>query len=137
MNGIDKRTKVYKEWVKNHEKESSGLGDTVEKITKATGIKKVVEKFTPEGYDCGCDDRKNKLNELFPYAKPLCFNEQEFNYLADFFDTNVTTVTPTVQKEVLAIYNRIFTDKKQATNCGQCFFNGVVDKLQKVYNQYL
>ena len=51
MNGMDKRTKAYKEWVKNHEKESSGLGDTVEKITKATGIKKVVEKFTPEGED--------------------------------------------------------------------------------------
>ena len=29
----DKRTKAYKEWVKNHQKTSEGLGDTVEKIT--------------------------------------------------------------------------------------------------------
>lgn len=44
---------------------SKGLGDTVEKITKATGIKKLVEKYGPS--DCGCDQRRDKLNEMFPY----------------------------------------------------------------------
>jgi len=43
---------------------SKGLGDTVEKFTKITGIKKVVEAITD---DCGCDKRKDKLNKLFPY----------------------------------------------------------------------
>jgi len=43
---------------------SKGLGDTVEKITKITGVKKVVEMITD---DCGCDKRKEKLNKLFPY----------------------------------------------------------------------
>ena len=50
--------------------ESKGLGDTIEKITKTTGIKKVVEtvnKFT--GNDCGCNDRKEFLNKKFPYKK--------------------------------------------------------------------
>ena len=41
---IDKRTKdykEYKEWKKKFENDSSvGLGDVVEKITEATGIKK-------------------------------------------------------------------------------------------------
>ena len=137
MSGMDKRTKEYKEWVKNHENESRGFGDTLEKISKATGIKKLVERFTPEGKDCGCEGRKNSLNKILPYVKPLCLNEEEFNYLANFFDDSITTVNSKTQKEVLVIYNRIFQDKKQATNCGQCFFNGVVDKLQKVYNQYL
>ena len=47
---------------------SKGLGDTIEKITKVTGIKKVVDivnKTTNK--DCGCDKRKEKLNKLFPY----------------------------------------------------------------------
>jgi hypothetical protein len=44
---------------------SKGLGDTVEKITKATGIKKLVEKYGPA--DCGCAQRRDKLNEMFPY----------------------------------------------------------------------
>jgi len=48
--------------------QSRGLGDTVEKITKATGVKKIVETVSKAmGKDCGCKGRKNKLNKLFPY----------------------------------------------------------------------
>jgi len=43
-----------------------GFGDTLERFTKATGIKKIVEKTTK---DCGCNKRKEKLNKLFPYKK--------------------------------------------------------------------
>ena len=43
---------------------SKGLGDSIEKFTKATGIKKIVEKLPG---DCGCKKRKDKLNKLFPY----------------------------------------------------------------------
>jgi hypothetical protein len=38
---------------------SQGLGDTIEKITTATGIKKVVKKVSK---GCGCEERRNKLN---------------------------------------------------------------------------
>jgi hypothetical protein len=44
---------------------SKGLGDTVEKITKATGIKSLFDNVT--GGDCGCNKRKEKLNKKFPY----------------------------------------------------------------------
>ena len=47
----DKRTKAYKEWKAKQEKEAKGLGDTIESITEATGIKKVV-KFVAGDY-CG------------------------------------------------------------------------------------
>jgi hypothetical protein len=40
-----------------------GLGDTIEKITTATGIKKVVDKISEAtGKDCGCEERKERLN---------------------------------------------------------------------------
>ena len=45
---------------------SKGLGDTIEKITKATGIKKVVEAVAGKK-DCGCGKKKKNLNRLFPY----------------------------------------------------------------------
>ena len=51
-------------------KKSKGLGDSIEKITKATGIKKVVEtvsKITKK--PCNCGKRKDTLNRLFPYNK--------------------------------------------------------------------
>lgn len=38
---------------------SKGLGDTIEQITKATGIKAVVKIFTDiTGVDCNCDAKK-------------------------------------------------------------------------------
>ena len=49
-------------------KKSKCLGDTIEKITKATGIKKVVDTVSKAtGKDCGCNKRKENLNRLFPY----------------------------------------------------------------------
>ena len=47
---------------------SKGLGDTIEKITKATGIKKGVDKIT-RNKDSGCNKRKNILNKAYPYNK--------------------------------------------------------------------
>ena len=56
--------------------QSKGLGDTIEKITEATGIKKAVEVFTKAtGIDCKCEERKAKLNNLIPYRRKVnCLN---------------------------------------------------------------
>ena len=49
---------------------SKGLGDSIEKFTTATGIKKVVNKISKAtGKDCGCGKRKDTLNRMFPYKK--------------------------------------------------------------------
>ena len=49
-------------------KKSKGLGDSIEKITKITGIKSFVNKVNKIiGTDCGCDKRQIKLNKFLPY----------------------------------------------------------------------
>jgi hypothetical protein len=49
--------------------QSKGLGDTIEKITEYTGIKKVVETVAKvTGKDCGCNKRRDTLNRVFPYS---------------------------------------------------------------------
>jgi len=49
---------------------SRGLGDSIEKITRATGIKAVVDKVSKvTEKPCGCDERRDTLNRLFPYKK--------------------------------------------------------------------
>lgn len=45
-----------------------GLGDLVAKVTEVTGIKSVVEAVA--GEDCGCAQRQQKLNEMFPFNTP-------------------------------------------------------------------
>ena len=48
---------------------SKGLGDTIDKITKATGLKSLSDIASRAlGYrNCGCDKRKAWLNKQFPY----------------------------------------------------------------------
>lgn len=51
-------------------KDHKGLGDTIEAITKKTGVKKVVDKVAEvTGKECGCKKRRDKLNRAFPYKK--------------------------------------------------------------------
>ena len=129
----DKRSKGYKKWKKNHEAKSEGVGDTVAKITKATGIEKAV-KFLA-GEDCGCEERKQILNHIFPYQKPLCFTEDEYNYLSERIG-KINQVTVPEQKELLSIYNRVFKDNRELTSCSSCFLNGVWKKLERVFKEY-
>ena len=49
---------------------SRGLGDSIHKFTKATGIKSVVDKVS-QGLNipCGCEARREALNRMVPYNK--------------------------------------------------------------------
>lgn len=113
--------------------ESKGLGDTIEKITEATGIKKAVKWLL--GDDCGCDERKAKLNQMFPYKKPNCLTESEYEYLHNWFTKTRTQISNTEQREILAIYNRVFNAKETISSCSTCWRDRI-NQLKKVYEEY-
>ena len=49
---------------------SKDLGDSIEKLTKATGIKKMVDTMSKGlNLPCGCEARKGVLNKIFPYKQ--------------------------------------------------------------------
>jgi hypothetical protein len=49
---------------------SRGLGDDIEKITKATGIKTMVEVVANKlNVPCGCSKRQEQLNKLLSYNR--------------------------------------------------------------------
>lgn len=52
-------------------KESEGLGDTIAKITHALKIDELATSIAELAgkEDCGCNRRREQLNELFPYKK--------------------------------------------------------------------
>ena len=114
-------------------KKAQGLGDTIEQITEVTGIKKLV-KFIA-GDDCGCDERKAKLNALFPYNKPECLTEVEYNYLNDSQVLLKDSIKPSEQDAILKIFNRVFHVNQEPTSCGSCF-KEIIEKMQKVFNEY-
>ena len=133
---LDKRTKEYKsyaEWKENQEAASTGLGDSIEKITEATGIKAAV-KFIA-GEDCGCDQRKDKLNKLFNYNKPNCLTEEEYNFLADFYSQPRNVISGLDKQQLLTIYNRVFNANKRMTSCSACMRN-IYGKLKEYFEAY-
>ena len=106
-------TKKSKKTTKTSKTETStkskGLGDTIEKITTATGIKAAVKAVV--GEDCGCDERKEKLNKMIPYRRePECLNEEEIAYLS----TGVLkkkTLTYDDRVQIATIHARVFHHK--------------------------
>ena len=114
-------------------KQAEGLGDTVENILEATGIAKVAKWVM--GEDCGCDERKKKLNELWRYKRPECLTEDEYTYLDKFYNRGGGSVIPSTQIELLKIYNRVMHEKMQPTSCPSCL-REVVNKLNQLYAVY-
>lgn len=113
---------------------AKGLGDSIEKVTEATGIKKVVEKVSETlGVDCGCDQRKEWLNSIFPYRKPNCPNEADTAYLSDYFASKRTNVSREEQIALGGIYERVFNKKWRFTNCASCL-RGMIADLKAVYD---
>jgi len=113
--------------------QAKGLGDTVESVLKATKIDKVAKFIL--GEDCGCDERKAKLNALFPYKKPLCLTESEYEWLKAWIETKTNQVTPSDQAQILVIYNRIFLQRNEPSNCSSCL-KDMVDQLKQVMLTY-
>ena len=119
---------------KRKKKKSKGFGDTVEKFTEATGIKKVVKWIA--GEDCGCDKRKEKLNQMFKYkSDPQCLTEPEYNYLKDFFKVAKQSLKQEEQREILKISNRVFSEKREVSSCGSCV-RELIKQMQRLYDIY-
>lgn len=114
-------------------KKAVGLGDTVESILAATHVDKMAKWLL--GDDCGCEARKKKLNELFPYRNPECLEEPEYRFLKEWFDKNTNVVKPSEQATMLKIHSRIFKVRNEPTSCVPCLLDKV-NQLRTVYNQY-
>ena len=115
-------------------KKAQGLGDTVENVFEATGVSKIAKWIL--GDDCNCDQRKEALNKLFPYSKPNCLNEQDYNFLKEFFEVTRGAVVPTTQYRLNQIYTNVFNKPAEFTSCGSCLLDRI-NELKKIYDSYV
>jgi hypothetical protein len=115
---------------------AQGLGDTIEAITTVTGIKKGVELLAKAlDWDCGCDERKEKLNKLWSYRKPKCLVQEDYEYLKEFFSKPQNSITPKVQWDLMDIYYRIFDIKLEQSSCASCW-RDYIGQIRQVYNVF-
>jgi len=115
----------------------SGLGDVVNAVTTVTGIKALVKMFTPEGEDCGCEERRKKLNELHLRGKkPYCLELDEYNFLKGFFDSNPFEANASQAMKMRTIYARIFRmDVSQVGSCDGCM-RDLIKELRSIVGTY-
>ena len=109
---------------------SKGLGDSIEKVLKKTGIDKVAKKVL--GDDCGCEERKQVLNKMFPYAKVRQFTEDEMSIYESVLPRIKGTISGADQSTLVKLYNKVFNANKKPSSCGSCV-QQTVAKLAKVY----
>jgi len=108
---------------------SKGLGDSIEKILKATGVDKVAKKVL--GDDCGCEERKQALNKLLPYSRQ--FTEDELSIYESVLPRLKDGIIKREDQAILLkIYNKVFKANKKPSSCGSCV-QQTLKKLETVY----
>lgn len=113
-----------------------GLGDKVEKITKATGIKKIFDKT---GKDCGCENRKQKLNNLtLQRQKPSgCLTEELFKAWGDFRKRSPKEINKKDQQLICDIVREVWAMSfSPCSNCQSVVWQSRIDKIDAVYLSY-
>lgn len=93
-----------------------GVGESIAKAAKATGMDKIAQLFTKAtGEDCGCDERREQYNKRFILRrkkKVNCLTEEQYTKLKtllDFGENNPSRKLKQKQAEGIAqIYSEIF-----------------------------
>jgi len=115
---------------------SKGLGDTIAKITEATGIDRVVKAVV--GDDCGCDERREKLNKMFPYVKEtLTMTPDQISIYERIRPERLKgSTTREVAETLRVLRNSILKRNDKKIGCGSCA-KGIMQRwfsdLEKVY----
>jgi hypothetical protein len=107
-------------------KQSQGLGDTIAKVTEAIGI----DKIMPD--DCGCEERKQKLNELFAYKLKVvnCPTKEDENWFKELNNT----LNNQDRKKLCELYAHTFNLPyfEPCLNCSPKPYIAMIDSLKKV-----
>ena len=112
---------------------SKGLGDKIAAVTKATGIEKVVKTFF--GDDCGCDERRDRLNKMFPSRKVEQMDEEQIAFFRDVIQVKYRThanLGRDIGDKFYQLYQDVFGVKKTKTSCSSCNKRMYIELL-KVY----
>tara|TARA_R100001443_G_scaffold73728_1_gene81613 strand:- start:1396 stop:1803 length:408 start_codon:yes stop_codon:yes gene_type:complete len=116
-------------------KVNEGVGDKVEKVLKKTGVDKVAKFIL--GEDCGCEERKQKLNQMFArFTEPECLQEDEYKWLQNWYGEERNIMKQSQQDTFIKIYKRVFRIRgKVSTHCPSCM-RDYLGKMKKLFDTY-
>lgn len=115
-----------------------GLGDTLEKVISKTGADKLIQLFT-DGKDCGCEERKKKLNDLFPQrVKARCLTQDEYIAWGKFKETRSIKPDEEQDRFVCDLFASVFNRQiwYPSHNESRKPILSMIDKIDVVYDTY-
>jgi hypothetical protein len=123
---------------KTRSKRVNGLGDAVEAITTATGIKAAVDWFSElTGVDCGCAARKERWNKLVQFRNADCLKEEEYLALNTFFELNPKELNVEAQDMIAKIHARVFNHEvRKPCSCSPKRWIQMINELKSVFDEY-
>jgi hypothetical protein len=84
---------------------SKGFGDTIAKITNATGLDKAADAIAKAmgKDDCGCNKRRKTLNEILPYKQEPNPNIKELKEISGNYEVlqEIHCTLPEIGKTIL------------------------------------
>jgi|TARA_R100000084_G_C4532644_1_gene91877 hypothetical protein len=114
---------------------SKGLGDDIKKIADKTGISKAVKMIF--GDDCGCEERRQKLNNMFPNFKNIRpFTKDEKKVYEKIIPEveKIKKVSSENQVALNVLYKAVFNTPAKWSNCGSCNIK-TLENLRRVYEK--
>lgn len=111
--------------------QSQGLGDTIAKITETLGI----DKLMPD--DCGCNERREKLNKLFPYKqKPRCFTQEELDWYGEYLKRKSIKVQREDVKALFELHASVFNLRTVYQPCSTCSPKPLIEIINRLDLNY-
>lgn len=120
---------------------AQGLGDIVAYITRKTGVEGVVKRFTKAtGIDCGCDKRKELLNELFPLKRKKieCMTRAQYDMWTAFREEQKGETLSVPQQEVVTLlHSELFKHKRiRPCSCNPKKWREYINDINLIYGTY-
>ena len=119
-----------------------GLGDKVEAVLNSEVLapitKAIKEMIWKDGEDCGCEERKIKLNNLFKKSKPRCINEEQHKYLAEWLPKTRSEIEFKQMYEFSKIHAGVFNYHFEGV-CSSCASQNkrIIEDLRVVLAAYV
>ena len=89
----------------NPKEKSKGFGDTIAKVTHATGLDKAADAIAKAmgKDDCGCNKRRKTLNEILPYKQESNPNIKELKEINGNYEVlqEIHCTLPKIGKTIL------------------------------------
>ena len=118
---------------------SKGLGDDIERVTKALGIKQMFDWFHKKtGIDCGCEERKEYFNKRFNRRRINCLNKEQLVDLRVFFSNFDGVRLNRIERATVARLHAEVFDHKVGNPCSSCSKTWInyINDLKTVYKTY-